>query len=401
MIIKKICAGVFFAISCLVFASSLPANASEGKKIAVPQINKIDFIGSSVFLSGDNSENTEVLIYLNGTFIGLADQDINYQNFFYSFQPEITVGSIEIMAIARDKTSLVLSAPGIYNYILPEKLFEKLPPAPTIISPNIETISANPKELIIGLSQRSTRVHIYIDGIYNGKTDFLDDESITANFAYKPFLNLWPGEHYVQTMAENLNGEKSKISEKFFLKIEHPMPAPTLLDAEQKENKIIISGLAKNDSKINIFLNKQLSKTIEIKNHPSGTANFNVTLDYPADNVLIFATAEDSRSKESQWSNFLNINIEARQPRISPMAVMEINEEPLKEDPLVLSAEKEFKNEESQINNGYEKNEIFDKKDSFLGKIIKNLNYLIFLSFLISVLVFVYFIKKGLKKEEK
>ena len=200
-------------------------------------------------------------------------------------------------------------------------------PAPTLVRPSKEDILGSPKPKIIGLSVSQSFVHIYIDGVYNGHTGLLSHESGTANFLYTPFLNLKPGSHQVQAIAEDSNGKKSEISKVLEFKIEKPMPAPTLfkpvINASSTPSQPFIAGLAKNNSSIKVYIDHKLTGKFLVKNHESGTANFAYKPIKPLarGSHLIYTTAVDSRGKESQWSNIIYFS--ARQPIIADSAAEE------------------------------------------------------------------------------
>ncbi len=182
-------------------------------------------------------------------------------------------------------------------------------PAPTLIAPNETTVTAKVKPLIIGLTRSGSFVEIFIDGVYNGKTEILSNDSGTANFAYKPFLNLSRGWHEVYAIALDNNHRVSQRSEVSRFKIELPMPAPTMLKPVINKNTVLsrpfIVGLAKNDSKIKVYIDKKYNGEFEVKNHPSGTANFAYKPVKPLarGNHLVYAVATDKRGKQSEWSN--------------------------------------------------------------------------------------------------
>ena len=127
-------------------------------------------------------------------------------------------------------------------------------PAPTMIEPDESVISGEVKPLIKGLIVDGTLARVYIDGVYNGKTEILAHDSGTANFAYKPFLNLAVGEHTAWAIAEDETGQKSRPSNMLKFRIEQPMPAPTIFSpvasAKTAHNRPFIVGLAKNNSLI-------------------------------------------------------------------------------------------------------------------------------------------------------
>lgn len=183
--------------------------------------------------------------------------------------------------------------------------------APTLIAPNETTITAKVKPFITGLTESGTFVEIFIDGVYNGKTEILNHESGTANFAYKPFLNLSRGRHEVYAIALDNDHRVSQRSEILSFNIELPMPAPTMLKPVVNKQTALsqpyIVGLAKNDSKIKVYIDKKYNGEFQVKNHASGTANFAYKPAKPLarGNHLVYAVATDKLGKQSEWSNIV------------------------------------------------------------------------------------------------
>jgi len=278
-------------------------------EVIAPEITK--FVGGENFtMMGIAPRESEVLIYLDGNFVGQAKTEVIAEknelgfNFQYKEAEKLADGTHMVMAIAKDKTSLVLSAPS--NEV---KFTVNVLPAPTLIAPNEKTITAKVKPLIIGLTKSGSFVKIFIDGIYNGKTKILNHQSGTANFAYEPFLNLSRGQHEVYAVAEDSLGKTSQPSEIFYFNIEAPMPAPTMLkpvvNSNTTDSKPFIVGLAKNDSKVKVYIDKKFNGEFQVKNDKSGTANFayKPTRPLTRGSHLVYAVAVDQLGKQSDWSN--------------------------------------------------------------------------------------------------
>lgn len=286
-------------------------SAEARAEVTAPKIIKL--VGAENFIiAGVAPAGSEVLIYLDGSFAGqieakaIFDQAGFNFNFQYKGDQKLADGTHTVMVVAKDKTSLVLSAPSAEV-----KFTVNLLPAPTLIAPNEATATGDLKPLIIGLTKSNSAVKVFIDGIYNGKTGVLSHKSDTANFAYKPFLNLSRGWHNVYAVAEDKLGRVSRASEILHFNIELPLPAPTMLKPVVNKatslNRPFIVGLAKNDSKIKVYIDKKYSGEFIVKNHQSGVANFAYK---PIEllkrgNHLVYAVAVDKRGKQSQWSNII------------------------------------------------------------------------------------------------
>ena len=193
-------------------------------------------------------------------------------------------------------------------------------PAPIIISPNEQSVIGTPKPKIIGLAKSGAEVVVYIDNKYNGQTGVLTHPSGTANFTYTPFLNLEAGWHEAEVFIQDEKGHKS-LSKFSRFKVEEYYPAPILykpvVNSSTTPDKPLIVGLAKNDSRIQIFIDKVLYGEFAVQNHPSGTANFAYQpfLSLGPGDHLVYAVAIDSRGKKSPWSNLMSLKV--RIPQIS------------------------------------------------------------------------------------
>ncbi|MDP3043697.1 MAG: hypothetical protein Q8N21_04840 [bacterium] len=287
-------------------------------------------------------------------------------------------------------------------------------PAPTIIEPDENTVTGKLKPLIKGLTINGTFVRVYIDGVYNGKTDVLTHNSGTANFAYQPFLNLSEGRHMAWAVAEDEAGEKSGVSNVLSFKIEKPMPAPTIftpvVNGNTSYNRPFIAGLAKNDSLIKIFIDHKLDGQFTITNHQSGAASFAYSpyLPLTGGGHLVYAVAIDNRGKESKWSNIVYFVV--KQPAVAQVAM----EETVRETEVVsdeekteekIQAEEKIADEEIQkiIAEGIEKEKpkegLINEDKEKQSKL--NLNLIIFIVFLLAVAGWIFWVNRELIKEKR
>ena len=111
-----------------------------------------------------------------------------------------------------------------------------------MIEPGESAITDKVKPLIKGLTVNGTFVRVYIDGIYNGKTEILTDNSGVANFAFRPFLNLKVGQHTVWAIAEDEDGSKSSPSNVLKFSIEQPAIAQAIQEGYE-ETPMEVKGI--------------------------------------------------------------------------------------------------------------------------------------------------------------
>ncbi len=421
---KKAALFIFFTLLALFSAGEALAGQVDSPTIVELGYKKGQEFSRQLFIRGLTPANTEVLVYVNGIYTDFAkvkSEGAESDSFYYE-HPTALAGGNEIKLIAQDKTSLVLSPPVEKKFVAPPL------PAPTLIGPGEEDAIGSSRPFITGLSVGRSFVHIYIDGVYNGRTEVLTHESGTANFAYKPFLNLGVGPHKVWAVAEEKEGRKSGLSKILQFRIEEPMPAPTLfvpvVNSNTNYSRPFVVGLAKNDSFIKVFIDHKLAGQFFVANHKSGTANF--VYKPPAlvrGSHLVYTTATDSRGKESQWSNIVYFSV--RQPVIAQSAREEKDglvgkiEEPvsldIEDSSLLISpsgdVEKAEKSEEDisdseikdMIGQIEEKKEIasglVDESRQEQGKL--GINLVIFIIFLLGIIGWIFWVNRELAKEQR
>lgn len=324
---------IFCLLSGLLFGFSAKADQPDA-----PTLLKINNHQSYSFadpvISGVVPKGSRVLVYVDGVFFGNAviQENKSDVNSFYLQLFSLSEGEHRAYLISENIKDLSRSINSAEF-----KFQVAAVPAPTLIEPDEETITGKVKPIIKGLTKSGTFVHLYIDGVYNGRSQLVKNDSGTADFSYRPFHNLSIGEHKMWAVAETASGKKSKVSAVTEFSIENQMPAPTLISARTTQtNEIVVSGLAKNNSHIKIFVDHKLYGDFQVKNDKSGTANFVFRI-RNKNRGLIYATATDKRGKESLWSNLISPKtivkpvlekteekpLEAAKPEISKEAVNE------------------------------------------------------------------------------
>lgn len=387
-------------------------------------------------IKGVTESNTEVDIYIDNIYQGSAI--VNHEggitdNFYFQPKIDLKEGAHLITAVAWDNKFAAHSDHSREFFYHVEPLA-----APTLIKPKEDDIVAKVKPLILGLTKSATFVHFFIDGIYNGKSEILYDESGTADFAYKPFLNLEKGNHIVWTVAEDSSGRKSGISNVLKFNVEDPAISPILFNPiinnnSSKEQPFIV-GLIKNKHRLQIFIDGELNGSIEPKDHPSGTTNFAYKpfLNLKPGRHFIYAVAIDERGKESRWSNIIHYDVKI--PQISEEAAEDTAVKPISYSEDKQKKELEEKKDETSKDDE-EVNDLIDvqekistsslrdeeeidisdiisdkeKGSSTSGVVDENnnkqnrtqSNIIIFLLFLFAVIIWIFWVNKELIKEKR
>lgn len=361
------------------------------------------------YVAGSTATGTEILVYFDGTFAGLATVASGTNAFSYQHAASLAEGAHSVMVLARDKTSLVLSAPSFSQIVVVPIIVPvpvpapaptpvttptstptssaKIIAAPTLISPKENMVTGSVKPVITGLVPSGTSVLVYVDGVYNGKVANLNHKSGTANFAYKPFLNLRQGSHSVWAVAEK-NGQKSAKSNAVTFRVEAPMPAPTLfkpvVNSKTVATKPFIVGVAKNDSLVKVYIDNKLSGEVRAGQHKSGVVGFayQPKTDLTNGNHATYTVASDSRGKVSSKSNVVKFTVGQPAP---VKAKTEVKKDPKKDESVA-------KNDKKQEQKTEVKPEENKKKVS--------LNLIIFIAFLIGVIGWIIWVNKELVKEK-
>lgn len=222
---------IFSFVMFFTFVISTEARA----EVREPKVENLTVQGIALKLSGTVPFNSDVLIYIDGTFLdqvkasgyrpGVNCGLDNCLEWRYDSGKKIPAGNHKLMAISQDQTSLVLSAPG------PEMMFylsseeaesEVMPdtevqtknkilpfPAPTVFKPVVTQETFLSRPVIVGLAKNNSKIRVYIDQKYSGEVKARNHNNGTANFAFKPRTDLTRGEHSVYAFAIDKNGKAS------------------------------------------------------------------------------------------------------------------------------------------------------------------------------------------------
>ncbi|MBU4216717.1 hypothetical protein L6270_01040 [Candidatus Parcubacteria bacterium] len=386
------------------------AKADNNQKVEAPAILNADLASphsrwGRPIVIGLAPKGSEVFVYIDGNFSGVAkinESKTETNNFYYQPIEPISAGEHVISTVAKNRTTKTLSGFSQNKVVVVTTLA-----TPTVFKPNEDTITGNNKPLISGLTKSGTRVLIYIDGVYNGKTEVTTHESGTAGFVYKPFLHLGVGTHTYFAIAETKSGSKSAQSRAVSFNIEKKYPAPTLISI--KVNQKLITGLAKNNSKVQIYLDKKLVGQFRVVNHKSGTANFAYTLQQPLTNGahIVYAVSIDERGKESIWSNIKSFNVippAENNPVISKEAVSESAAETKSPSnaPVIENQDaalNEILSTSSTENKATQTSGLIDETKSNQGKL--RMNVMVFVVFLVALMVWIFWVNRELIKEKR
>ncbi|MCX6795924.1 MAG: hypothetical protein NTW06_00300, partial [Candidatus Falkowbacteria bacterium] len=263
---KLIVVVICFIIS---FFSFWPAKAQN---IPAPIIDNAQFneIAKVWIINGTTAEDTEVMLFLDSKFIGLAliKNNGNKKIFCYSLGKSLTIGKHNFTALARDKNSYLTS---VYSQqfsidIEPDQKSKTAVVrtgdtlvAPIIITPLTILVFGQNKPLIIGLANVGDMVEVYFDGRLDGKTAKLAGATGIASFAYLPSQELAIGEHTLYVKAINQQGQDNGQSDGISFSVEQKLPAPILneLLIKNSAGQLVLTGLVKNNLIVNIYLDEK------------------------------------------------------------------------------------------------------------------------------------------------
>jgi hypothetical protein len=185
--------------------------------------------------------------------------------------------------------------------------------APVIIQVS-EDVKNTFKPVINGSTGDNTLVKIYIDGIYNGKTDFLAGDSNRISFAYQSFVDLKSGPHSIWAIAEDREGGKSQPSNIFNFEVKAGVPTPTLfmpvVNGDTNYERPFIVGLSKNNLVVKVFIDDTSSGEVKISGN-TDTVSFYYKPAQPLSigSHTVYSIAIDNDGRESKKSNIVNFKV--------------------------------------------------------------------------------------------
>lgn len=300
------------SLCVLVFGFFVLTTAASSKP-PVPIFTRVESV-SNPYISGTTASGTEVLVYIDGVFAGVAtitgtSNDISDFYYKYSTYSKLTPGKHYVFLTARDKkdTALVSERTEEKEITIPSLL------SPTITSPTNNAITVYRTPWIEVWGPNNSYVNIYIDNVLVGRSNYLlDPMGNSVKYVYKPTVNYSLGWHKAYAMAENGNGSKSLISNVVIFKIEEKLPKPVLLSVKPGTSKAlpVVSGLAANDLRVKIYNNDKELAQVSVKNGDKGTGSFGFTILKPLTGKNVFkAIASDRRGKLSQVSNTITYDV--------------------------------------------------------------------------------------------
>jgi hypothetical protein len=406
------------------FFSLLPAKA-EGvltPTIANAQFNQAVNVWT---INGATADNTDVLLFLDNKFIGIAKtKRENSKNVFYfSSEKVLSVGEHYFTALVRDQQSFLTSGNSGKFVVKVEsnregKAITASTPTiltePIIIFPEANTILGQDQPLIFGLANAGEIVEVYFDNQYDGETAELKGTAGATNFVYQSKNGLAVGTHTLFVKAKNSVGEISGQSASISFSVEQKVPAPILNEPiiKNEAGKLVLTGLAKSNLIINLYLDEKKVDSFRPINSNSETNNFAYTFaqDLTKGGHLIYATAVDEHDKVSDRSNYIYYVATAGSstPSITPEAATEENNGEAKKETPAVSEEGSTKqtvdqnlNKILQPENQAEKNNsgLINESKEQQSKVKWNL--LIFLLFLIALIAWMFWVNRELIKEKK
>lgn len=330
--LKKLCL-FSFCLSLLVFVffsySFTMAQIDPSYPTIVPvPINTEVYSGSQPYITGQTVVNTEVMVYFDDQFAGLAvnsdTSDSNVKAFYYSYSSQLRPGTHKVTLIARNKVSLVKSATlQVQDVVIPSL------PAPTIFEPKNNAIVVSTQPRIQGATWNGTYVNIFVDGYFRYRSAFLVSDMGTVSFDYQLPSSLSYGWHTAYAYSENSNGDKSLISNVINFHIENRMVAPTLRSVSFSSGRLKINGVTPSETHVNIYIDNILAGNFQTYYSKSGVSGFSQSIKPKLNKGrhVVCLTAVDSRGKNSGCSNKLAFYVSA--PTITKEAAVEVAESEL------------------------------------------------------------------------
>jgi hypothetical protein len=193
-------------------------------------------------------------------------------------------------------------------------LFFALPVQANVPTPQIYNVvhsaDNSHRPWVIGWTPNEVEVEVFMDEVSQGFAKVVKDKSGTASFGWSPQRDLPLGWHEFRVRGKH-HDDFSELGGIIGYKVSPPTPAPTLFTPEDFTDHILIKGLIKNDSVVNIYIDGKLAADFAVPNHPSGTTNFWFKAKYLLNGVHeVYAVAYDDTGKPSKKSEVINFKTE-------------------------------------------------------------------------------------------
>jgi hypothetical protein len=370
---------------------------------------------SDIFISGYTDKDTVVFIYLDGTFIGQAENIFKNENqekfiFKINFLPEL--GKHEIFAIARCKNNLVYSAAT--------KIFE-ISFTDKIDAPKIDKIEQTKDNhwRIFGTAQSGTSIYFYLDDQPLGFYDAPADKAAKISFIYNFDKKVETKNHSFWAYATDSIGRMSESSKIYEYQPTAPekilkIPKITKINVNNQNKLVELSGEAEQGFNLIIYLNNARYKEIKNNNGYFKTLlgplsegrygvflkifdeNNNIGIESKYEKFLITKTELKNILDIDQQKKTTNNNINLKEEQVENLIKKEMETKVFDID-----EKKDFLqilNEQSAKNNA---NDSATTTTNNKEQKTFNWNLIIFISFIIAVIVWIIWVNREISKEKK
>ncbi len=182
--------------------------------------------------------------------------------------------------------------------------------SPPVVSDLNSSLKNFSEPFISGFTEKNTNVLVYIDGNYWADATIVDSNN-RANFYF--FLNKLPkeGKHSFFLIARDLNGVMSSPTNEFDFYISHRLDTPLLIKSEFMPSVLVV-GESENENFIDVVLDDKIDSTIFIEKNEENIFKFeNNTLSQG--NHSIYFLARDAVGRISLASQKLEFILPKKQ----------------------------------------------------------------------------------------
>lgn len=286
--------------SCLLFLAifSIPARAqneiiSYSDAPTILETAKIqEDRHINVLVKGLIKPNYDVLIYINGTYAGLANisqGNTIFSKFSYVSANISDVKNLQVTAIGRNNLNNLLTSPtqiSVTSLIEKPVLQPRAPKeiinptnkpvlAPILKTPNSSRCESIPH--ISGFSKNQTTVKIFIDNKLFTSKVASSSVSEVAFFSYYPIITLERGQHSVYAIAEDTKHNQSPKSNLLTFCVSNPH---TIATSSVAENELTTNPNQNTDSETDrlVFQKTNDLKSTTTNSSAKNTAKTNIIL---------------------------------------------------------------------------------------------------------------------------
>lgn len=229
---------VVFITVISMLATPLAASAKElpyPAPILVAPTDSSRAIQSKPLIAGLAKNDSLIKVFIDGQLNGqfqIKNHASGTANFSYEPFLNLKPGWHEAYATATDARGKQSLRSNLLRFDVEYPM-----PAPILLEAVVNEKTTSARPWLTGLSKNDALIRIYIDGKDDGQFKVKNDQSGTADFSYRTYYDLKPGQHTAYAVAISQSGKESRYSNVLTFTVPAPAQVASPTDQGQPEVK--------------------------------------------------------------------------------------------------------------------------------------------------------------------